>query len=42
MESIMLKGLKVAGLGFSGVFLVLILFYISIKIMLAVFKDKNN
>lgn len=40
MSELMLSGLEVSLLGFSGVFVVLILFYLSVKIMMAVFKDK--
>lgn len=40
MSELMLNGLEVSLLGFGGVFVVLILFYLSVKIMMAVFKDK--
>ncbi|WP_019132124.1 OadG-related small transporter subunit [Peptoniphilus obesi] len=40
MSEVMLNGLEVSLLGFAGVFIVLILFYLSVKIMMAVFKDK--
>ncbi|WP_138160365.1 OadG-related small transporter subunit [Peptoniphilus catoniae] len=40
MNSILASGFEVAVLGLGGVFAVLILFYISVKIMLKVFKDK--
>ncbi|CDZ75458.1 putative membrane protein [Peptoniphilus sp. ING2-D1G] len=38
MKDIMLSGLEVAALGLIGVFAVLILFYIAVKIMLKIFK----
>ncbi|WP_083329043.1 OadG family protein [Peptoniphilus raoultii] len=38
--SIMEKGFEISILGMSGVFLVLILFYISTKIMLKIFSKK--
>ncbi len=38
MNGLMMAGLEVAALGLAGVFAVLILFYIAVKIMLKVFK----
>ncbi|RVU54518.1 oxaloacetate decarboxylase [Anaerosphaera multitolerans] len=38
---VMRQGLAVALLGLAGVFIVLILFYFSVKLMLLVFKNKK-
>lgn len=38
---LMKQGFKVAGLGLLGVFIVLILFYISTKLILTIFKNKK-
>ncbi|MDD7353503.1 OadG-related small transporter subunit [Peptoniphilus sp.] len=38
--NIFMQGLEVAVWGLAGVFAVLILFYISTKIMLKIFKEK--
>ncbi|SHH05149.1 Oxaloacetate decarboxylase, gamma chain [Anaerosphaera aminiphila DSM 21120] len=42
MDALLMKqGLEVAVLGLAGVFAVLILFYISVKVMLVIFKNKK-